>query len=29
MDATEVRRVRAALLADPDVGAGNALVKVV
>ena len=29
MDAIEVRRVRAALLADPAVGAGNALVKVI
>jgi acyl-coenzyme A synthetase/AMP-(fatty) acid ligase len=29
MDAAEVRRVRAALLADPEVGAGNALVKVI
>jgi 3-aminoavenalumate diazotase len=29
MDATEVRAVRAALLADPAVGAGNVLVKVI
>jgi acyl-coenzyme A synthetase/AMP-(fatty) acid ligase len=29
MDATEVRGVRAALLADPEVGAGNALVKII
>src|SRR5580693_5096278 len=29
MDATEVRQVRAALLADPEVGAGNVLPKLI
>jgi acyl-coenzyme A synthetase/AMP-(fatty) acid ligase len=29
MDAPEIREIRAALVADPDVGAGNALVKVI